>query len=286
MREFDFHEPASVAEACHMLADYGDDARLIAGGTALVLALRQRLLTPAHLVSLGRIDSLRGIGWHETQGLRIGALTAHAEVAASPLVKARYPMLADMAARMANPQVRHQGTIGGNLCYADPATDPPGCLLALGAEVVVVGRGGERVLKIEDFIVDYYTTALEADEVLTEIRLPPPAADADGRYVRHLRTAAEHRPLVNLSVLVRRSGRQCAQARLVLGASTTIPTRLAQAEACLQGRAITADVAAEAAQCGAAEMAPIDDSRGSAAYRRDITAVVLRRTLFDLFDLH
>ena len=286
MHEFDFHEPASVAEASRMLADLGEDARLIAGGTALVLALRQRLLSPKHLVSLGRIDGLRGIAWNEAGGLRIGALTPHAEVAASPLLKLRYPMLADMAARMANPQVRHQGTLGGNLCYADPATDPPGCLLALGAQVVLAGRSGERVLHIEDFMVDYYTTALEPDEVLTEIRLPPPPADGDGRYVRHLRTAAEHRPLLNLSIQVRRNGRHCTQARLVLGASTTIPVRLAKAEACLQGRSLTADLAAEAAHCGAAEIDPIDDSRGSAAYRREVAAVVLRRTLIDLFDLH
>jgi aerobic carbon-monoxide dehydrogenase medium subunit len=285
MREFDFHEPGSVLEASRMLADLGDDARLIAGGTALVLALRQRLATPAHLVSLGGIDGLRGISWNERAGLRIGALTPHAEVAESPVVVARYPMLAEMASCMANPQVRNQGTLGGNLCYADPGTDPPGCLLALGAEVVLASLRGERVLKIEDFIVDYYATALAPDEVLTEIRLPPPAADADGRYVRHLRTAAEHRPLLNLAVQVRRSARSCAQARVVLGASTIVPVRLARAEACLQGRSVTAELVAEAALCGAAEIHPIDDLRGSAAYRRDVAAVVLRRTLVDLFGL-
>lgn len=285
MREFEFLEPASVAEASRMLADLGEDCRVIAGGTALLLGMRQRMLTPAHLVSLGRLEALRGITYDERQGLRIGALTLHAELARSPLVRARYPMLADMAGRVANPQVRNQGTLGGNLCYADPATDPPSCLLALGAQVVVSGRGGERVLAMQEFLVDYYTTALEPDELLTEIRLPPPVAELSGRYLRFLRTAAEHRPLANVAVAARRHGANCHELRLVVGASTPIPARLPRAEALLRGRTVTPELAAEAADIVAADITPISDLRGAADYRRDMVRVVARRALAELFGL-
>jgi len=283
MRDFEFLEPASVAEASRMLADLGDNCRVFAGGTALMLGMRQRMLTPSHLVSLGRLEELRRIGFDPRGGLRIGALALHADVARSPVVQAYYPMLASMASRVANPQVRNQGTIGGNLCYADPATDPPGCLMALGAQIVVSGTGGERVIGIEDFLVDYYVTALAGDEVVTEIRLPPPAAGADGLYSRFLRTAAEHRPLASVALSVRREGAFCVDARLAVGASTPIPARLRRAEALLAGKTVTAELAAEAADIVAADINAVSDLRGSASYRREMVRVVARRTIAALF---
>lgn len=285
MREFEFLAPASVPEATRMLADLGEDARVIAGGTALLLAMRQRMLAPSHLVSLGRIETLRGIAWDDRTGLRIGALTPHADVAASPLVRKHYPMLSAMAVRMANPQVRNQGTLGGNLCYADPATDPPTCLMALGAQVVLGGTAGERLLSMEEFLVDYYTTALEPAELVTEIRVPPPAEDLSGHYLRFLRTAAEHRPLVNVAVTARHEGRLCRRARLVVGGSTAVPSRMARAEAFLEGQTLTHAVAAEAADMAAADIVAISDLRGSEDYRRDMVRVVARRALSGLFRL-
>ncbi|EYS97728.1 4-hydroxybenzoyl-CoA reductase [Cupriavidus sp. SK-4] len=283
MRDFAFLEPATVAEASQMLAELGDSCRILAGGTALMLGMRQRMLTPGHLVSLGRLDALRGITFDAREGLRIGALTLHAEVARSPLVQARYPMLASMASRVANPQVRNQGTIGGNLCYADPATDPPGCLMALGARIVVSGRGGEREIDIEDFLVDYYVTALAPDEIVTQIRLPAPGAGADGRYARFLRTAAEHRPLASVALAVRREGAFCVEARLAVGASTPIPARLRRAEALLAGKAVTAELAEETAAIVAADINAVSDMRGSESYRREMVRVVARRTIAELF---
>ncbi|KWR90652.1 FAD binding domain-containing protein [Cupriavidus sp. IDO] len=283
MRDFEFLEPASVAEASRMLADLGDSCRVFAGGTALMLGMRQRMLTPSHLVSLGRLEDLRRIGFDPRGGLRIGALALHADVARSPVVQAHYPMLASMASRVANPQVRNQGTIGGNLCYADPATDPPGCLMALGAQIVVSGTGGERVIGIEDFLVDYYVTALAGDEVVTEIRLPPPAAGADGLYSRFLRTAAEHRPLASVALSVRRERAFCVDVRLAVGASTPIPARLRRAEALLAGKTVTAELAAEAADIVAADINAVSDLRGSASYRREMVRVVARRTISGLF---
>jgi carbon-monoxide dehydrogenase medium subunit len=284
MREFDYLEPNSIAEASEMLAAHADTCRMMAGGTALMLALRQRMVSPTHVISLHNLRELRGITYDDKLGLRIGALTKHAELARSPLAQTHFPMLADMASRLANPQVRNQGTIGGNLCYADPATDPPSCLMALGAEIVLSSAKGNRVLKVEDFVLDYFVTALAVGELVSEIRVPPSSFNA-GYHARFLRTAAEHRPLVNLAVSMKKSGDVCEDARLVAGASTVKPTRLRQAENFLKGKAVTPRVAAESADIGASEVEPISDLRGSAEFRREMLRVVARRTIAQLFGL-
>jgi carbon-monoxide dehydrogenase medium subunit len=284
MRDFEFLEPASVRDASKMLADHGEDCRVIAGGTALMLALRQRMVNPTHLISLGKLDVTRGITYDGEQGLRIGARTLHSEIANSSIIRERCPMLADMASRVANPQVRNQGTIGGNLCYADPATDPPTCLMALDAKVVLDSTRGERVLPIEEFLVDYYTTALEADEIVTEIHVPP-VNFTSGRHMRFLRTAAEHRPMINLAITAKHDGNLCRDARLVVGATTPIPARIKRCEAFLKDQAVTAEVAAEAAQIVASDINVISDMRGSEDYRRDMVRVIARRTIATLFGL-
>jgi carbon-monoxide dehydrogenase medium subunit len=286
MREFEFLEPADVAEASRMLAAHGDACRAYAGGTGLLLAMRQRLVSPTHLVSLSSIAALKGVTFDARGGLRIGALTRHAELAAAPEVVRHYPMLARMAAHLANPQVRNQGTLGGNLCYADPATDPPTCLLALGAEIEIGSSRGTRRLALGDFFVDYYTTALEADELLVAVHVPAPAPDAVGCYTRFLRTSAEHRPLVTAAVTARRRGGAAAGAvRLAVGASTPIPARVPRAEALLEGQRVTVPLAAQAAAAAAEDIFAISDARGDEAYRRAMVRVVVRRTLAAVFDL-
>ncbi len=191
-------------------------------------------------------------------------------------------MLADMASRLANPQVRNQGTLGGNLCYADPATDPASCLIALDAHIVLSSRKGNRVLKVEDFILDFFATALESDELVAEIRVSPSSFNA-GYHARFLRTAAEHRPLVNLAVAVKKNGDACEDVRMVAGASTAKPTRLRKAENFLKDKSMTPRVAADAAEIAASEVDPISDTRGSGEFRREMLRVVARRTLEQLF---
>ena len=285
MRDFELLEPGSAQEASRMLLASGEESRLFAGGTALMLAMRQRLITPSHIVYLGGVAGLERIEFDPRSGLRIGALARHQEVADSPIVKSGYPMLAGMAAHVANPQVRNQGTIGGNLCYGDPASDPPGCLMALGARLCVVGPDGERTIELDQFYTDYYQTALEQGEVLTEIRLPPPAADAKGAYTRFLRTAAEHRPLVNVAVVVRRRGKTCREARIAVGASVPIPLRIGRAEIFLKDRTVNPETLDEAAAIAAQDINPVSDFRGSSGYRRHMVRVVARRTLAQAFDL-
>jgi carbon-monoxide dehydrogenase medium subunit len=285
MRSFELLEPGSPQEASRMLVDSGEDSRLFAGGTALLLAIRQRMLTPSHLVYLGGVPGLDRIEYDERNGLRIGALVRHAELADAPVVNARYPMLANMAAHVANPQIRNMGTLGGNLCYADPATDPPNCLMALGARLVAVSAQGERVIELDHFFTDYYVTALQSDEVVTEIQVPPLSANAAGAYTRFLRTPADHRPLVGLGVVASRNGDVCTEIRIAIGASTPVPVRARRAEEFLEGKHITRDLVDEAAVIAAADISPVSDFRGSAEYRREIVRVIARRTLASAFGL-
>lgn len=287
MRDFEFLEPATVSAACQLLDECqarGDEVRIMAGGTALLLAMRQRMLSPSHIVSLQNVKALGGIqvlGDH----IRIGALARHQDVARHPWVNQHLPMLAGMAALTANPQVRHQGTLGGNLAYADPATDPSGALLALNASVVLASSQGERTLPMQDFLVDYFTTALAPNELLQAIHVPLLAAptysntDTRASYQRYKRTPAEHRPLVNVSLVASAQGKDCSAIRLVLGACVPMPVRLAPAEALLHGQTITPQLAADAADAATADLDFLDDARGSATYRRDMARVQIRRSI-------
>jgi carbon-monoxide dehydrogenase medium subunit len=223
------------------------------------------------------------IEYDDRNGLRIGALTRHATVAEAPAIKTHYPMLAAMAAQVAHPQIRNMGTLGGNLCYADPATDPPTCLMALQARVVAVSSQGERVINLDEFYTDYYETALGPDEVVTEIQVPPLPAKACGAYTRFLRTPADHRPLVGLAVVARRERNVCTGARIAIGASTPIPVCARKAQEFLDGKSISEDVLTEAADLVAAEISPVSDLRGSAEYRREMVRVVARRTFASVF---
>lgn len=279
MRDFTFLEPASIERACDMLAELGERCRVMAGGTALVLTMRQRMVVPEYVVSLGKLDALREITYDAHNGLCIGAAARHIDVARHEAVQRHYPMLFDVVTRLANPQVRNQGTVGGNLCYADPATDPPGCLIALDARVVAQSVRGSREIALGEFYTDYYTTALAPDEIVTQIRVPPMAANTVAHYTRFLRTAAEHRPLVNVALVARRDGERCAQARLVIGASVVIPTRALRGETLLAGQTVTSALAGEVAAAVAADIEPISDHRGSSDYRRSMVEAMTKRTI-------
>jgi carbon-monoxide dehydrogenase medium subunit len=284
MRDFSLLEPRSAPDASRMLADHGESARLMAGGTALILALRQRLVTPSHLVYLGSVPQMNTITFDRKGGLRIGALARHVDVATNAAIQANYPMLATMAAQVANPQVRNQGTVAGNLSYADPASDPPTCLMALGARVIATSDNGERAIPLEEFFTDYYETELRPEEVITEIQVPP-LTEATGIYARFRRTEAEHRPMLTLGIVAKRQGNVCRGARIVIGASTPIPVRARKTEQFLEGKVVTRDVLEEAAGIARSEIEVLSDFRGSAEYRREMAGVILRRTAASLFGI-
>ncbi len=285
MVDFEWLTPSTASEACRLATQYGDDARFMAGGTALMLALRQRMVSPRAVISLAGLPELKGISWDDAKGLRIGALTLHDELAMHPAVVKHYPMLAHLARHMANPQVRNQGTLGGNLCYGDPSTDPPTGLLVWEAEVEIASASANRRLPLRDFLVDYFTTALAPDELLVAVHLPLPSADVRCRYARHMRTAAEHRPLVTVGTMARMDAGQCTELRLAVGASSVVPRRLSRAEAHLTGKMPTTELVTEAADIAAAEVDTLDDARGSEAFRRAMVRVTVRRELAALFEL-
>lgn len=281
MLRFDFAEPATLAEALSLLDQHGEEACVFGGGSALILALRRRMVAPSVVVSLAKLDGLRDITWSETKGLRIGAMARHAEIAAHPVVRTHYPVLSQVFSNLANPQVRNQGTIGGNLCYADPATDPPSCLMSLDAVVTIAGPLGQRRARMRDFLVDFFTTALEPGEILIDICVPPPVQGRVGHYRRHLRTPAEHRPIANAALAFTMRESIWDDVRVVIGASVPVAQRMDRAAELLTARRITLDTAAEAAALVAEDMNPISDGRGDATFRTRMVQATVRRLICD-----
>jgi carbon-monoxide dehydrogenase medium subunit len=280
MRAFDFLEAGSPAEASAMLTEHGEGARLIAGGTSLVLLLRQRLADFTHLVHIGNLAGLRGIRTDGDGQLRIGALATHAEIAAHPLIRKDFSMIGEMASQVANPQIRNVATLGGNLCYGDPASDPPTCLVALGARVRVLRGNEERQIALEQFFKGYYETALSVGDVVLEVIVPPVPAQGAALYSRFITNPAEGRPLCAIALrAVRGAAELWTEVRLVLGAVVPAPTRARAAEQFLTGRKLTPDALAEAADIAVRDIEPVDDFRASADYRREVTRVVVRRLL-------
>lgn len=279
MRTFAFLEPGTVADACAMLAEHGETARVMAGGTALLLLMRQRLASPERVVWLGGVPGLDAIRVDRGGRVTLGALATHHAIATHPEIRVRRPILAAMEALVANPQIRHVATLGGNLCYGDPASDPPACLLALGAEVQVVKGREERRVALDEFFVDYYESALAPGEIVTEVIVPPLSDNAVAVYERFTTSPAESRPLVAVGVVLTRAGDRCEDARLALGAVVPAPRRAPRAEEFLRGRPLSREVLREAADVAVADLEPIDDFRASAVYRRDVTRVVVRRAL-------
>ena len=279
MIEVELLQPESVAEASRVLADHPDDAKLIAGGTAIVLLLTQRLIAPRYLVSLGHLPGLRDIIYEPGAGLRIGALVTHYGVEISPVVRQAVPILAETFHTVANVRVRHQATVGGVLCEADYASDPPSMLIALRARVKAVSARGERWIELADFFRDFYQTALEADEIVIEIWAPELAPGAGAAYTKFKTRSSEDRPCVSVAVVAERQNGVCENLRVVVGAVAGTPQQVTPAEDLARGREITEDLAREIGRAYAEAIDPISDMRGSDWYRRQVIEVLVRRTI-------
>ncbi|MEP7380677.1 MAG: xanthine dehydrogenase family protein subunit M, partial [Gemmatimonadota bacterium] len=208
---FDYHAAASVQEALALLAQLGDDAKLLAGGHSLLPIMKLRFATPSHLIDIGRIAGLSAITDDGTT-VRIGATARHADVMASPIVRSKVPLLAEVVSHIGDPLVRNMGTIGGSLAHADPAADLPAAMLALGASMVVVGPGGTRTLGADDFFTDVFTTAMQPGEMLTEIRVPVPDAGGGGAYEKNPEPASGY-AIVGIAVQLQVSGGAITAAR-------------------------------------------------------------------------
>ncbi|TMG34464.1 MAG: xanthine dehydrogenase family protein subunit M [Chloroflexi bacterium] len=281
---YDYHEPREVAEALHLLVKHGEDAHLIAGGTATVLLLRQGLIRPGHVISLRAIGALSGIGRAPDGGLRIGATATHRQAERSADVRALSPALTNAFASVATVRIRNQATVGGSLAHADPAQDPPPMLAALGAAVTIVSPRGARSIAVEDLAVDHFTTTLAGDEIITEVIVPPLAPGTRATYVKFLPRTADDYATVSVAAAMRLADGAVADARIVLGAVGPTPIRARAAEAALAGAKPSRERLAQAAALVRDEVDPLDDLRGSAEYKREMARVWTERALLALVE--
>jgi carbon-monoxide dehydrogenase medium subunit len=273
---FDYVAPTSLADALSALAQAGEDAKVIAGGQSLLPILRMRLNAPETLVDLGKVEELKGIR-EEGDHVVIGAMTTYADVLASDLVREHAALLAAAVAEVADPQIRHRGTVGGALVHADPAGDVGAPVLALDAELVVAGAGGERTVAASDFFKDLFETAVGDGELLKEVRIPKHTGWG-ARYEKFVRVAHQW-SIVAVAATVRAQGGNIAEARIGLTNMGSTPLRATAVEQALVGRPATDEAVREACAAAADGTNPPSDLNGDADYRRHLATVLTRRAV-------
>jgi carbon-monoxide dehydrogenase medium subunit len=275
---FDYHVPASLPEAVAMLQQFGEDAKVLSGGQSLLPLLKLRMASVGHLVDIGRIAGLDTI--EEVDGvLRIGACVRESSLERSPLIASRYPILRDTARVIADPVVRNRATVGGNLAHADPANDHPATMLALCAQVVATGPGGSRTISLEGFFTGLFATVLAPDEILTEIRIPIPAARSGGAYKKLERKVGDFATAAAAAHVTLGARGQIEQVGIGLTAAGPTPVKAVEAERFLLGKEPDDLALAEAARLAAKAAAPSPDRRGSVEYKRDMARVQTLRAL-------
>lgn len=280
MTPFEYLTPRSLKEVCGELKQYGSEGKLVAGGTALIIMMKQRLVRPAALISLRSVRGLNQIV-ADDGGLKIGSLLTHREVETDPLVKRRFPLLSDTYRHVATIRVRNMATVGGGLAHADPNQDPPPALIALGASLKAASADGSRVIPIEEFFTDYYETILKPDEIITEVLIPKQAAGSAGAFIKFLPRTADDYATVSAAVMVTldKSKKVFEEVRIGLGSVGVTPIRAKEAEAILRGQPVKPEALREAGEKAKGEVDPISDLRGSAGYKKEMVAVFVRRAL-------
>jgi carbon-monoxide dehydrogenase medium subunit len=285
MKSFELVEPVTLDEAVALLDP--DDARVraIAGGTALILMMKARLFQPVRLVSLRRLNgALRGVRDAGRGGLRIGALTTLAALERSPLIAGALPTMSRALRTLSNVRIRSVATLGGHLAHGDPHMDLPPILVTLGARVRLVSRRGERWMNLADLFVGYYQMAIAQDELIAEVEIPGQPPGVRTAYAKFTGLSADDWPTVGVAVWCRVDGGRIAEGRIAVSAATEHPVRVASAEAALTGAAPGAALYARAADAAADEVQPLADVRGSAAYKREMVRVHVRRALAQALD--
>lgn len=278
---FEFSEPVVWPEAVARLREHGDEAMVLAGGTAFTLLLRQGLIRPSYVVGLRRIRDAARIDVDAHGGISIGATATHSAVARSSAVRASWPELADAVQKVATVRVRNQATLGGSLAHADPASDAPVMLSALGAQVVVLGGAGaeRRRVPVEKLIVDTFTTTLEPTQLIHSVEVPGRGATTRATYLKFTLRSVDDYATVSVGARAEIAGGVFRDLRIFLGAVGARPMRATSVEAALRGRAADVGTFAEAAALVRTDIDPIDDLRGSASYKREMARVWTERAL-------
>jgi len=277
MRRFELAEPSSLQEACALLSDNAE-AKVIAGGTALLTLIKHGIFVPKTLVNLKKINTASDISYDAQTGLRVGALAAIYDIEASPLVRQHYPVLAEACHVVANIRIRNMATIGGNLAHGDYQSDPPTVLVALNAVVELLSRAGTRQMKLSGFLKGSYETALEPGELVSAL-IVPPAGRIRGTYTKFTTGSSEERPCVGVAALTTMESGICAELRLVVGAVSPKPVRLEKAESMARGEKLTSQLIERIASDASSSVEPIDDLRGTVDYKRHLVHVLVRRAL-------
>jgi len=273
--ELQYSEPSTLKEAFSILAK-NDGAKILAGGTDVIVSMRERKIAPRHIVNIKRIQGLDRIG-PSRGGLTIGTLATIGAVEASAMVRNAFPMIAEAAHQLGSLQVRNRATIGGNLCNSSPSADMAPPLIALRAVARIAGPRRRRSVKLEDFFTGPGKTVLARTELLTEIQIPDPPKDSFGAFLKHGPRQCMDIATVNAAVMVTMKGKVCGDARIVLGAVAPVPMRAKKAEAEIRGKPIENGVIHRVGEIAAKECVPISDVRGSADYRREVVGVLVRR---------
>jgi len=279
MRNFDYLEPVTVAEACALLKQYAGEAKVFAGGSHLTILMKQGLYQPKALVNIKKISELKGIKYDAKEGLCIGALVTHRELETSALVREKFPVLSDAEREVANIRVRNMGTVGGNLASGEPLTDLSQIFIALDGKAKISGSNRERIIPVEELFIDFYTTSLAEDEILTQVVVPPLPVRSSIEYIRFSSSSVVDKPSAGVAVRLTldSSGNAIQTARIVLGCVGATPVRARQAEASLAGKELTPQLAEETGSAASQECNPTSDLRGSEHYKRAIVRTLVKR---------
>lgn len=284
-RPFEYFAPKTPAEAFELLGRLGSKARILAGGTDLVVLMKDKVLSPEYVVDINNIKEFAGIKYEPGKGMEIGATTKIADVQFSEVVKEKYPALAYAAGELGSAQVRHMGTIGGNTCNASPSGETPTPLVAYGAKVVISGAAGDREMALEDFITGVRSLDLKEGEIVAKFVLPEPAPNSVARYAYMGARDAMEIDCVNMAVNLELEAdkKTVKNVRLVMGSVYPRPLVSKAVPALLNGQKFSDELAQKAAEAAQSEAKPIDDIRASAEYRREIVGVLARRLLKEAF---
>jgi carbon-monoxide dehydrogenase medium subunit len=274
---FQYHAPGSVEDAVALLSQYGDEAKLLAGGHSLLPMMKLRFAEPEHLVDINNIESLKGIR-EESGKIVIGAMTSENALINSALLQEKCPLLPEAARLIADPQVRNRGTIGGDIAHGDPANDHPALMMALDASFTLVGPSGSRQVAATDFYLGTFYTALEADEILTEIRFAPQSPNTGASYQKLKRKTGDFATAAAVAV-IEMSGETCKTARIALTNLGPTALRASDAEAVLTGQVITDDLIDQAAQKAMEACDPAEDLRGDVEYKTHMGGEMTRRAI-------
>ena len=275
---FEYFRPKAIGEAVALLQQHGDDAKILSGGQSLIPLMKLRLARPAYIIDINEIPGLRYIK-EEDGALKIGGLTREADLEASDLIRSKYPIILDTASLIADPQVRNMATVGGNLAHGDPANDHPATMLALEAQIVATGSRGPRVVPVKDFFLSVFTTALQHDEILTEICIPIPASRSGGAYFKLERKVGDFAVVGVAAQVTFDDAGTCKRAGIGLTNVGPTPIKAKRAEDFLRGRTLDESHVKQAAQLAAEEAKPSTDLRGPAEYKAAMVKELTGRAL-------